>query len=224
MGIPSGRAAVAALVIAGLGAGLSGCAGGATVRIPAADATPPFSALDVVGAGQRLVLFSGEGPKSLEMSGEDSVVLIALGEDRDGGVKDLSLVGNAVVVCGDTLGPPAALEARKSGSFARRYVMPGRPGTKVPGSRSARYVLKASEFQKLCGPAELKAVIGAAGVRTVNYHGKSAMSPTLEFRIAAPTPQGPAPQASSQGPQSSQATSPVFGPLPPWEQPATPRI
>lgn len=223
MGIPSRRAAGAALVIAGLGALLAGCAGRAvTVRIPAADATPPFSALDVVGANRRLVLFSGEGPQAVELSGEDSVVLIALGEDRDGGVKDLSLFGNAVAVCGDTLGPPAAAESRKSGAFVRRHVHPAPTGTRVPGSRSTRYVLKAAEFRKLCGPAELRAVIGAAGVRAVNYHGQSVASPTLEFRIAAPTPQTPS--QVSQGSKSPQETGPVFGPLPPWELPATPRI
>lgn len=228
MGIPF-PAALAASVCAALACG---CAvRPPTVKIPAEDATPPLTALDVVGNGGRLMLFSGDGPKAIEIAPGDSVILIGLGEDRDGGIKDISLVGNAVAHCGDSArtavqGSRAAPFQRKagaalkSGSFARRSVLPARPGWKVPGSKSTRYVLKADDFRKLCGPLELKGVTGAAGVRAVNYHGKSAMSPTLEFRIAAPGPQASQAQAS----QASQSAPPVFGPIPLSEMPDTPRI
>lgn len=221
MGIPI-PAALAALACVALA---SGCAGRPpTVKIPAMDPTPPLTALDVVGNGKRLILFSGDGPKTIEIGPGDSVVLIALGEDRDGGVKDISLVGNAVAHCGDSARPVPldrkAAPSHKSGSFARRSVLPARPGWRVPGSKSTRYVLKADDFRKLCGPLELKGVTGAAGVRAVNYHGKSAMSPTLEFRIAAPGPRTSQAQAS----QASQNNVPVFGPLPLSETPDTPRI
>jgi hypothetical protein len=132
-------------------------------------------------------------------------------------------MGNAVAQCGDSARPAPYRKERpalKSGSFARRSVLPARPGWRVPGSKSTRYVLKADDFAKLCGPLELKGVTGAAGVRAVNYHGKSAMSPTLEFRIAAPGPRKAGPQAS----QASQTPQPVYGPLPASEMPVTPRI
>lgn len=238
MGIPF-PAAFAALAFAALA---SGCAGRSPmVRIPAEDSTPPLTALDVVGNGRRMMLFSGEGPKTVEIGPGDSVILIALGEDRDGGVKDLALTGNAIAHCGEparpapfghrAAGTPAehgkspapegsGAESLKSGAFARRSFLPARPGWRVPGSRTARYVLKADDFRKLCGPLELKGVTGAAGVRAVNYHGKSTMSPTLEFRIAAPIPRASQAQAS----QPSQNIPPVFGPLPLWEMPDTPRI
>jgi hypothetical protein len=217
--IPTVLAAMACAAFA------AGCAGRSpTVKIPASDPTPPLTALDVVGHEGRLMLFSGDGPKTVDIGPGDSVVLIALGEDRDGGVKDLSLVGNAIAHCGDSArGVPLERKSTpslKSGSFARRSVLPARPGWRVPGSKSTRYVLKADDFRKLCGPLELKGVTGAAGVRAVNYHGKSSMSPTLEFRIAAPTQRTSQAQAS----QASQAKPQVFGPIPLSEMPDTPRI
>lgn len=225
MGIPF-PAALAALICAALACG---CAGRPPmVKIPAADPTPPLTALDVVGNGKRWVLFSGEGPRTIDIGPGDSVVLIGLGEDRDGGIKDISLMGNAIAHCGDSaLQVPwvrpsenPAAQSRKSGSFARRSVLPARPGWRVPGSKSTRYVLKADDFQKLCGNLALKGVTGAAGARAVNYHGKSTQSPTLEFRIAAPIPRDP----QSQATKTSQNSPPVFGPLPLSEMPDTPRI
>jgi hypothetical protein len=224
---PFATLAAAALI----GAGATGCARG-TVRIPETDPTAPLSALDVVGSGERMVLFSGEGPKEVSFTEGDSLVLIGLGEDRDGGVKDLTLSGKAVAYCADSLGRGREM---RLGSFARRQVAPAPPGRRAAGSRVARYVLKAEGFRKLCGPGELKAVTGAAGVRTVNYHGKSALSPTLEFRITAVTPPPSDPgratrTASAEGgpaaqsPQGAQETGPVYGPLPAESYLDTPRI
>lgn len=196
--------------------GLSGCARH-TVRIPVADSTPPITALDVVGLGKRMVLFTGEQPMSIELGPSDSVVLIALGEDRDGGMKDLALTGQVVAFCGDGNGGG---NVAKTGSFARRHVIPGLPGWRVPGTHSTRFVLRASDFRKLCGSRELRGVTGAAGVRAVNFHGASSMSPTLEFRVAAPATGS----NTSQAPQRPQGPGPVFGPIPVGESPITPLI
>ena len=58
-------AALAALAFAALA---SGCAGlSPTVKVPAEDSTPPLIALDVVGSGKRMMLFSGEGPQTVEI-------------------------------------------------------------------------------------------------------------------------------------------------------------
>lgn len=217
---PHGFAVLAAAI-------LCGCAGSPTVRIPDADSTRPISALNVVEpSGKRIVLFPGDQPAELELAPGDSLVLIALGEDRDGGVKDLTLSGKAVAVCADSLGRG---EFRKTGAFVRRHVLPARPGEVAPASRSARYVLRAADFQKLCGNQRLVGVTGAAGTRTVNYHGQSAESPTFEFRVAAGA-LARAPKTASTGdpaspkPQSTQYTAPVYGPIPPWEFPDIPLI
>ena len=215
MGIPLLLAASAALI-------LSGCAR-RTVKIPDTDATAPISALDVVGRGKRIVLFTGEQPVTIDIGPGDSVVLIALGEDRDGGIKDLSLSGNAVVHCGDASDRDPAV---KTSSFTRRHVMPGLPGWRVPGTNSTRYVLKASDFQKTCGALELRGVTGAAGVRAVNFHGRATSSPTLQFRIAAPIigPKTTSPTTTSQASQDEPDSRPVFGPLPVGDNPITPLI
>lgn len=213
-----GKSVLAAFAFLAAAASFSACAR-KTVKVPVSDPTPPYSALNVVGSSERFVLFCGEQPRRLSLGPGDSVVLIALGEDRDGGVRDVSLFGNVVAVCGDPARGRG--EALKSGSFARRHVVPeARPGRMAPGTQSTRYVLKLSEFRKLCGKGELRSVSGAAGARAVNHHGKSAMSPTLQFSLAAP----PAPAAAAQAPQASQISRPVFGPLPLWEWPDTPRI
>lgn len=224
MGRSALLAATAALIMSGLG----GCAR-STVKIPVADATPPFTALDVVGLGKRMVLFTGEQSGSIELGPADSVVLIALGEDRDGGMKDLALSGQVVAFCRDSLGPDGIAG---TGSFARqhmvvrrnvfvrRHVIPGKPGWRVSGTCNARFVLRAADFRKLCGSGELKGVTGAAVARAVNFHGASSMSPTLEFRIASPATGS----NTSQAPQGPQDSGPIFGPNPVGESLITPLI
>lgn len=227
MGNPMTLAAAAAL----LAASLAGCAR-RTVKIPDADMTPPIPALDVVGQGKRIVLFPGDQPGLVELAPGDSVVLIALGEDRDGGVKDLSLTGEATVTCGDPSRKGKGA-AQRRGAFSRRHVLPALPGWRVPGTKSSRYVLRASEFEKMCLPGGLRGVSGTAGVRAVNYHGISSLSPMLEFRVVV-TPGSPratkakasASHASkaANASQDSKGSQRVFGPLPASEYPDTPRI
>lgn len=185
---PSGAAARIAALFS-LAAILAGCAHRGTVRIPRADATPPQAALDVVNGTNTWVLTSGQAPVSLHLTGEDSLVLIGLAEDRDGGVKEMALTGNAVAVCRADTG-----EIRRSDSFLRRSVTPEFPtGMRVQGVRSQRFILRVADFRRLCGKAEMKALSGAAGVRTVNFHGASAMSPTVQFTFAQPeAPSAPA--------------------------------
>src|SRR4051794_37235159 len=72
-----------------------------TVKIPSRDATPPLAALDAVTKDTTLVLRVGQEPELISLVSDDTLVLIAMGEDRDGGVKDFSLTGNAVVNCKD---------------------------------------------------------------------------------------------------------------------------
>jgi hypothetical protein len=195
----------------------------ALVEIPDADVTPPITALDVVGTNRKLILMSGGPSRTIELGPADSVVLIALGEDRDGGVKSVSLTGRALVTCVDSAGGERILEA---GHFARRRVLPGRPGQTASGSHSTRYVLRADEFRRFCGADALMSVAGAAGVRAVNFHGSSTRSPTLAFRIAAPDrPGGLAPSPrSAQTPTSAQETRPLHDPQPVPELPDSPRI
>jgi hypothetical protein len=200
----------------------SGCSR-ALVEIPGADATPPITALDVVGTNRKLILMSGGPSKAIELGPADSVVLIALGEDRDGGLKSVSLMGRALVTCVDSAGGERILEA---GHFARRRVLPGRPGQTAPGSHSTRYVLRADEFRKYCGSGDLKSVAGAAGVRAVNFHGASTRSPTLAFQIAVPEREGGDGNAprSAQTPPPTRETRPVHGPKPDPDTPESPRI
>ena len=66
----------------------------------------------------------GDEPAHLDLHRGDSVVLTAVGEDRDGGVKDLALQGNVQVTCRD----PATGAARvRTTGFLRRHV----PGAAV---------------------------------------------------------------------------------------------
>jgi len=174
-----------------------------TVKIPRRDGTPPQAALDVVGLGRTWVLAKGDDPVQIELEDGDSLVLIGLGEDRDGGVRDFSLAGNAVAVCGTDTG-----DRQKSDSFLRRTVIPGlRPGIRVGGSKSTRVIVRVEDFRRLCDGGDLKALNGAAGVRTVNFHGAAAQSPSLRFRFTAPeaAEQGPATPASGMlRPQKAQ--------------------
>lgn len=198
----------------------AGCAR-RTVRIPADDGTPPVSALDVVTAGGHLVMLGGDAPADLELAMGDSAILIGLGMDGDGGVKELSLSGNAVAICRS-----GNRDTVRKGSFARRYNLPGGPGGRAPGSRVTRLVLRASDFQKLCGLSELRSVSGAVGVRTVNYHGVSSTSPTLEFRVDGNPDSGQASTAARAAPipQGPQQQIPIFGPLPAGDYQDAPRI
>ena len=154
-----------------------------TVRIPASDRTPPFVALDAVGAGHTLVLSVGRGPEQVELLPRDSIVLIALSEDADGGIKDIALVGNVLVTCKDMKSGKSRI--RKTG-FMRKTV-PGSPRiTHGPMRRSNRFVLRTGDLAALCrGPGMAFAgAVGQATATTANFGGGHASSPRLEFRLA----------------------------------------
>lgn len=171
------------------------CARG-TIKIPASDTTPPRAMLNVSGPGNSWALTAGHEPVSVALESGDSLVLTAVGEDLDGGVKDVWVGGKAVAECRDALSGEQRI---RSGSFQRRIVFQGRPGSRATGSKTARLVLRVSDFRRLCdgasagrgalasgGASGLVTLRGAAGVRTVNFHGASATTATLEFRFAAP--------------------------------------
>ncbi|MDB5049384.1 MAG: hypothetical protein JWO30_2455 [Fibrobacteres bacterium] len=151
-----------------------------TVKIPAADETPPLVALDVVGRDTVLVLTTGQEPEAVELSPDDSLVLIALAMDRDGGVKDLSLTGNAVVSCKDPI--TGKITSRSTG-FMRRTVSGSPARHRAAIRKSSRFVLKAGDFAALCRGRGITGMVGQATVRTLNFHGGHAVSPRLEFRL-----------------------------------------
>jgi hypothetical protein len=154
-----------------------------TVKIPAADETPPFAALDVVGAGRTLVLAVGQEPETVDLPAMDSLVFIALAEDRDGGVKDLALSGNAMVTCKDVKTGKTTL---RSTGFLRRTVMGSAPRKRGPVNKSARFVLRPRDLQALCrGPGlAFAGAVGQASARTSNFNEGHAASPRVEFRLA----------------------------------------
>jgi hypothetical protein len=136
----------------------------------------------------------------------DSIVLIALSEDADGGVKDLTLIGNAIVTCKDM--HTGKSRTRKTG-FMRKSV-PGAPRiTHAPIRRSNRFILRTGDLAALCrGPGlAFVGAVGQASVATANYNGGHASSPRLEFRLAGgwlpgdPAAAGIEPVAAAMEPQ-----------------------
>lgn len=140
-----------------------------------------MAALNVIGSDLTMVLMVGEEPEAVELDLEDSLILIAFGEDGDGGIKDLSLEGNAMVTCAE---PRAdGLNSRATG-FMRGTVSGSAPRQRGPRRKIHRFVLRASDFAALCPGRRITALVGQATVRTVNFHGGHASSPRLEFRLA----------------------------------------
>lgn len=163
---------------------LMGCSR-STVRIPVSDSTPPLAVLDAIGLDRTLILMVGDEPESVILDPEDSLVLVAIGEDGDGGVKDLILIGNAVVTCAEgAAGAPAS----RSTGFMRKNVSGSAPRHRAPRRKTHRFVLRAGDFAALCPGRDIAGVVGQANVRTVNFHGGHSTSPRLEFRLARPEP------------------------------------
>lgn len=181
---------------------LMGCATRGTVRIPSEDATPPWSALDVVGDGLTMVLMVGGEPGIADLNVRDSLILIAMGGDGDGGVKDISLSGNALVTCKEEA--TGKLKTRTA-AFKRMRVGSLRANARAPGEKSTRFTLRASDFRNMCPGQGLAAVVGQATARSVNFHGGSAASPRLEFRFDAA---GPA-DTSALEPHPKEAEAPA---------------
>ena len=178
-GPPVIRAAALGIVLI-----LSGCSR-STVRIPDSDATPPLAVLDAIGLDRTVILMVGDEPESVILDREDSLVLVAIGEDGDGGIKDLVLVGNAVVTCAEgKAGGPAS---RPTG-FMRKTVSGSVPRDRAPRRKTHRFVLRAGDFAALCPERKITGVVGQANVRAVNFHGGNSASPRLEFRLARPEP------------------------------------
>jgi hypothetical protein len=175
--------AVAALLCATL---TIGCAGllpqRTTVRIPKVDNTPPMAALDVVGRDTTMVMTVGGEPEALMLARGDSLILIAVGVDLDGGIKDLSLSGNALVTCKD---PKTGLVGSRSGRFLRKSVSGSSPLQRGQMRKSHRFILRAGDFAALCPGRTVENAVGQASVRTVNYRGGNSDSPRLEFRLSA---------------------------------------
>jgi hypothetical protein len=157
------------------------CAQG-TVRIPEVDGTPPSAALEVAGGPEPMRLAVGDEPRAVDLSGGDSLVLTAVAEDGDGGVRELSLQGNALVTCRD---PATGRTAVRSTGFLRRTVPGSFPRTRAPARKDSRFVLRGGDIAKLCPGGILEAAVGQATVRAANFHGGNSASPRLEFRLAA---------------------------------------
>lgn len=154
-----------------------------TVRIPSSDGTPPFVALDAVGAGHTLVLSVGKGAEQVELLPRDSIVLIALSEDADGGIKDLTLIGNVIVTCKDMR---TGKSRTRTTGFMRKSVPGAARITHAPIRRSNRFILRTGDLAALCrGPGiAFAGAVGQASVATANYNGGHASSPRLEFRLS----------------------------------------
>jgi hypothetical protein len=183
-----------------------------TVRIPPSDGTPPFVALDAVGAGHTLVLSVGRGAEQVELLPRDSIVLIGLSEDADGGVKDLSLVGNALVTCKDM--KTGKSRTRKTG-FTRKSVPGADRSTRAPMRRSNRFVLRSGDLAALCrGPGlAFAGAVGQASAATANFNGGHASSPRLEFRLVGgwvPDPAAMAPEAPAKAPIASRPATEII--------------
>ena len=137
--------------------------------------------LDVVSKDKVMILTGkDESPAAIEMGPLDSLLLIGVGEDRDGGVKNLTLYGAVTARCVDGVRG----ERTRSGSFMRHSMRKAAPGGRAPASKSASFTLRSSDFSKLCGGQRLKSASGKAGVRTMNFHGGSSWSPSIEFQLS----------------------------------------
>ncbi|HKP96276.1 MAG TPA: hypothetical protein VJ385_11000, partial [Fibrobacteria bacterium] len=150
------------------------------VKIPSRDATPPLAALDAIGRDTTWLLRTGQDPEVVSLSPDDSLVLVAVGEDRDGGIKDLSLTGNAVVKCKD---PRDGRASSRTTGFLRRHVSGAVPARRADVRSSSRFVLRAGDFAALCPGGGITGLVGQATVRALNFHGGHATSPRLEFRL-----------------------------------------
>ena len=159
--------------------GLGACARG--LLVPAMDATPPTAILDVAGPDQDYVLTSGGDPAEVELGPGDSLVLVAVGEDGDGGVRDITLRGLITVKCRNE---ETGRQWVRKASFLRYSVRKAVPGEPAEGSRTARFTVRPPELRRLCAGGDLQSAQGQAAVRTMNFHGGSSFSPVVEFRLS----------------------------------------
>jgi hypothetical protein len=91
------------------------CIGCDTVTVPPSDPTPPDVQLTIAGAGPNIVITPSGNDRSVTITGEPSIDLVATGSDSHGGIKNVSIVGDDVT---DKLG------YRHAGHATRP---PGRP-------------------------------------------------------------------------------------------------
>lgn len=159
------------------------------VRIPRADATPPRAALLVAGTTQDvgpegvadLKLSAEDEPQSVSLLESDSLVLTAIAEDGDGGVKKSALEGNAFVTCEDS---ETGKITSKSTAFGRWHV-PGSPRASSARSRRVEsFVLRGSDFARLCPGGRLQGAFGQASATASNFHGGGSSSARLRFKVS----------------------------------------
>lgn len=178
------RSPLGIIALVGFTLAFSGCAGskapGSTVQIPEVDDSPPISTLQVKGPNFSLLLTSGSEPEALSLGNADSLLLIATGEDSNGGIKTLSLIGNLVATCRDTV--TGKISTRPNG-FLRKSYLGSHPKIRGPIRKSSQFVLRAHDLTAICKGQEVSQIVGHATVSAINFRGDRTTSSRLEFRM-----------------------------------------
>lgn len=154
------------------------------VRIPRADRTPPAAELRIAPSSPtgeaEMRLAAEDEPETVRMRETDSLVLTAVAVDADGGIRESALQGHALVTCRDAATGKAI---DRTTGFARRHVPGTSPSRTAPIRREERFVLRGSDFARLCPGGRLESAVGQADATAANFHGGGSASARLRFRV-----------------------------------------
>lgn len=125
-------------------------------------------------------LAAEDEPETIRMRETDSLVLTAVAVDADGGIRESALQGHALVTCRDAATGKAI---ERTTGFARRHVPGTAPSRTAPIRREERFVLRGSDFSRLCPGGRLESAVGQADATAANFHGGGSASARLRFRV-----------------------------------------
>ncbi len=80
--------------------GILGLAGCEQVAVKAVDPTPPTAFLQIYGLGSAMIpIDASTGPRTVSIRATDVFTLVALAEDRDGGIRTANYFGESSLTC-----------------------------------------------------------------------------------------------------------------------------
>jgi len=149
------------------------------IKVPPSDRTPPTVVLLVSGIGPAFTLTEGGNAEIRSLTSSDTtIVLVAIANDEDGGIKNVQIQGEVAVSCAGGSG----LEQMNRASYISQNPDDAHVGESALNQRATSITLRVPELQEMCtGTWTFLSLRGTFVGLGGNFHGGNAETASLHF-------------------------------------------